>query len=942
MKRTLLLLVSVLLASIVAAQEETATDVFREQYIQLSSQYAKNPDDVANLMDMAHFYTNADNPQYNLAYAADLLGRAEELYTLWLQDKGRYRDMQRLIKKGITLSLIRQQRQSVTEQAETYVRNSMQRMGQTEIKAFLSSFSDNPTITTRLHSKRIADEYQGVCRENTIEAYYSFLIAHPSIPEADSAEAALERMAPRYFSVYATEEEIDTAAAAFPSSRALQYAAMRQKSRIAYRAACRKNTEEAYSLYLERYPRGDNYLDALNHLQTLRSMDFGLITTVQGYADFAEAHSDDPLADGALAKLRALIFDRHSQEAATVYLERFPLDEHYSDVFKEYYSWFAAEGNRQPIESFAEDYPDYPFQMAVQSDLARSVVFDSFDLTKPFVETDFNRLTDCIHLFTGRKGAFVALQRVLQQQIARREWSAAQQRMNQFAICFEDNGAKEYEELSSLLSAKETVARKQAFARDGVQHVFANPQGTRLYFTEQNKDVKAHKNTLRARRDSIQVVTIEKGGISVGYARRSTKGKGAWEYAGRVHIEGATGNVTAFGFYDGGQRVLVGMDDDIWSAQVVNDTLWTNLERFGEPVNTIYVETDAYMLPDGSGMLIASDRPGGHNVQESGAYYHGDTALATDLYYLPYIDGRWGDPVNLGLPVNSPCCERSPLLSRNMKTLYFITDARGLGYGDVYMSTRSDITDWTNWTNPINMGKGVNGAFPEKSISFMPGEKSVLLTAQPHAGAGSLCYTFATRHDTSDCHRTVQVNLVEAVDVMRGLDVVDISAKRIAAHLTDDELDSVQPLRLYKGKTYALVPDADWMFVPTLIVNSSATALAMEGYMMEELRQRKEPLPLPLVQFYGSTSRLVPLAKRELDNVVRFMRQHAGSRVTISVHTQGDDERQCYNMTLNRAMSIRNYLSEQSIDPSRVHISAYGNMMYKKGLKPSQVEIAFQ
>ena len=177
---------------------------------------------------------------------------------------------------------------------------------------------------------------------------------------------------------------------------------------------------------------------------------------------------------------------------------------------------------------------------------------------------------------------------------------------------------------------------------------------------------------------------------------------------------------------------------------------------------------------------------------------------------------------------------------------------------------------------------------------------------------------------------------------MRGLDVVDISAKRIAAHLTDDELDSVQPLRLYKGKTYALVPDADWMFVPTLIVNSSATALAMEGYMMEELRQRKEPLPLPLVQFYGSTSRLVPLAKRELDNVVRFMRQHAGSRVTISVHTQGDDERQCYNMTLNRAMSIRNYLSEQSIDPSRVHISAYGNMMYKKGLKPSQVEIAFQ
>ena len=104
MKRTLLLFVSVLLTITMSAQEDATTDVFREQYIQLSSQYSKNPDDVANLMDMARFYSNPDNPQYNLAYAADLLGRSEELYTLWLQDKGRYRDMQRLIKKGIFLS----------------------------------------------------------------------------------------------------------------------------------------------------------------------------------------------------------------------------------------------------------------------------------------------------------------------------------------------------------------------------------------------------------------------------------------------------------------------------------------------------------------------------------------------------------------------------------------------------------------------------------------------------------------------------------------------------------------------------------------------------------------------------------------------------------------------------------------------------------------------
>ena len=66
------------------------------------------------------------------------------------------------------------------------------------------------------------------------------------------------------------------------------------------------------------------------------------------------------------------------------------------------------------VEKIFKENPDYPYQMAIRSDLARSVVYDSVDLTKPFVESDFDRMTDCIHLFMGRKAAFVALQRVLQ------------------------------------------------------------------------------------------------------------------------------------------------------------------------------------------------------------------------------------------------------------------------------------------------------------------------------------------------------------------------------------------------------------------------------------------------------------------------------------------------------------------------------------------------
>ena len=902
----------------VKGQTDSTSNAFRSLYVTLSNQYVKHPDDVANLLDMATFYAHKDNPQHNYVHAAQYLQRAEELYTAWLQDRGRYRDMQKLIKKGITLTLIRQQRQRVVEQAEMYVQKHASEMGEEEKATYLVAFGDNAKIADRLRVEQVADEYQKVRRENTINGYYAFLIAHPYTPEADLAEQALGELATRYFASFSSESEIDSAAALYPSSSTMQYAAMKQKSRIAYYATVKTNTEEAYSSYMERYPRGDNYLDALSRLQMLRGMDYGMLRTPHEFADYAEFHSDDPLADSALARLRQMIKEEHSQEAARLYLERFPLDVHHSEVYKEYYGWYSAEGNKQPIEMFIKENPDYPYQMAIRSDLARSVVYDSVDLTKPFVESDFDRMTDCIHLFMGRKAAFVALQRVLQHQIARKDWSGARQRMQKFAICFEEIGTDEYNELLGLLSDNSGHVRKQLFSHGNIHHLFMNQASTSLYFT------------------------IGAEGGAVGLARLGAKGKD-WKFAGNVHVEGATGSVTAFGFYDNDTKVLLGIDGDIWTAQVVNDTLWTNLQKHGYPVNTMFTETDAFMLADGSGMLLASDRPGGHNVQSSKAYYHGDTALATDLYFVPFTDGKWDEAVNLGMPVNTPYCELSPILSRNLRTLYFITDARGLGYGDVYMATRDDISDWSHWSRPVNLGKGVNGSFDEASISFMKKEKQLLLTSNSPQGGNYSGYSISTSHDTSSSHRTVTLDLAELEDVLRHVDVVDMQDWRVVYHFKDTDVDSIQQITLYKGKRYAVVAAADWLYSPTIIIDKGTKSeYRADGYMLEDMRGVEHPFPLPLVKFYNATSRLIPLSEKDLDNVVLFMRQHAGSQVRVSVHTKGNDDSQCYDLSMNRAISIRNYIVEQGIDASRILISAYGNKEYKKGGNPVEVEIRFQ
>ena len=349
------------------------------------------------------------------------------------------------------------------------------------------------------------------------------------------------------------------------------------------------------------------------------------------------------------------------------------------------------------------------------------------------------------------------------------------------------------------------------------------------------------------------------------------------------------------------------------------------------------------MLPDGSGLLLASDRPGGHNVQESGAYFHGDTALATDLYFIPWHDGQWGEAVNLGLPVNSPYCERSPLLSRNMKTLYFVTDARGLGYGDVYTASRNDIGDWSHWSTPVNLGRECNGSFDEASVAFMADEQLLLLTSRSPHGGNYAASTFTVDHDTADAHRTVTFNLSQVLDVARGLDIVDPANRRTVHHLAEEALDTLMPLRLYKGKPYVALVTADWLYVPAFSVAARTQApVAFRGYDLDELRKLADPLPMPLVQFYPGTARLLPMASVELDNVVRFIRQHAGSTVKVSVNVPGTDDRQSYDLSLSRAKAIRSYIVAQGIDPDRINVAAYGNTKFKRGLTPCQAEVSFQ
>ena len=148
---------------------------------------------------------------------------------------------------------------------------------------------------------------------------------------------------------------------------------------------------------------------------------------------------------------------------------------------------------------------------------------------------------------------------------------------------------------------------------------------------------------------------------------------------------------------------------DIYYA-VQEDECWSEVGHYQAPINTEHFDSDAMLPADGKTMLFVSDRPGGvGEMHKKGEFFHGGFGGNTDIYVI--VQTETGQTaINLGPVINTPYSEYSPYLSADGKTFYFSSDGHGgLGGLDVFKATRTSDTSWTEWSEPVNLGKDING-----------------------------------------------------------------------------------------------------------------------------------------------------------------------------------------------------------------------------------------
>jgi hypothetical protein len=148
------------------------------------------------------------------------------------------------------------------------------------------------------------------------------------------------------------------------------------------------------------------------------------------------------------------------------------------------------------------------------------------------------------------------------------------------------------------------------------------------------------------------------------------------------------------------------------------DGVFGNVEEFLYNNSEVSVGHPS-LSADGQRLFFVSDMPGGNG--------------GTDIYVCHKVDGRWGEPENLGPTINTPHNEVFPFIAAD-GTLYFSSNGHpGLGGSDIFAAKPKGAS---GFGNPMNVGAPVNGPKDDFSFIIDPSGKHGFFSSNRPGGEG--------------------------------------------------------------------------------------------------------------------------------------------------------------------------------------------------------------
>ena len=527
-----------------------------------------------------------------------------------------------------------------------------------------------------------------------------------------------------------------------------------------------------------------------------------------------------------------------------------------------------------------------------------------------------NKYINYIKRAAPKELAFVALQKVLANDIESKRWSSALKTLKKLKPYFK--GLEKVENLEAILSSEYDRSIRAVNLSsintlgDEYQPVISANNQT-LYFCGNNRN------------DNIGMEDVFSS-----YAYDDS-----WSSASlQQTLSSSQKNDAIMAVSADGNTVISFQDGKLGTIKKTKNG-WSQIKDLPMSINTGTWNGDAMISSDNSTIIFSSTREIGYNHSNYKEYHASANKYPLDLFAVQKnSSGVWGIPLNMGEVINTPFSERSPFLHPDMKTLYFSSDGHGgLGNYDVYKSTRQGEDCWDCWSEPINMGKEINTIDDDWGYKISTDGNNAYFAkkvkGEDHTDLYTLNIPYYLRPGyvatISGKIEGLENQIIPAEIVWEDLET-QTQIGRSQTNPETGEYFIVLPM----GKIYGYYIDKDdfFPFSSSLDLREETVAIDVEKNVkiisFEEMIDNQIPVPISNLFFSSGSSRLKRLSFAELDRLVDILKK-TPLRVEITGHTDNiGSEEINLDLSQKRADQVKKYLVKKGCNPERIETVGKG------------------
>ncbi|MEA3317588.1 MAG: OmpA family protein, partial [Bacteroidota bacterium] len=386
---------------------------------------------------------------------------------------------------------------------------------------------------------------------------------------------------------------------------------------------------------------------------------------------------------------------------------------------------------------------------------------------------------------------------------------------------------------------------------------------------------------------------------------------------------------------------------------------WRRLKKLSSQIRSNEKETSICFSNDGSEMFFISSQKEG-------------LIGGKDIFYSKKDnDGKWGNPINLGITINTPYNEEGVFLSDDENKLYFSSEGHNsMGGYDIFVSEKNEAGIWQD---PKNLGYPINTPTDDVFYRNAKEEKQAFISSVRENGFGGIdIYRVIFLGDEKELqlfkdnnflawynepvmdmfyHAPITVKVDTALyfvgtitdskskdSISAKIEIIDTELSRVVATGISGS-DGKYKVKIPKKKDYGVeITAKDYLFFVKMIYASELPVV--DGKIKVNFKLDKvevgSKMILKNIFFETNSSSLKTGSYQEIERVVTMLKNNPTIRLEISGHT---DNVGSYNanqkLSEARAKSVVEYIVANGIKRGRLEYKGYA---FKKPVADNKTE----